>query len=120
MTPDTLTAAPAPSRAEQINRAIAEKIRGWPVFGQPWKHDGTVVVIDDDGAQSVYDPCHDAGQAFELVERFRLMPSWLAKENVWSISTSISWWAKHPDLKTAICLCVLRMHGVDPEYLEHD
>lgn len=31
MTPDTPTAAPAPSRAEKINRAIAEKVNGWKI-----------------------------------------------------------------------------------------
>lgn len=73
MTPDTPTAAPAPSRAEKINRAIAEKCLGCAVkestfyAGEFWGEGVNRCYEAPDGKTYPlnYSPMTDAAQADE-------------------------------------------------------
>jgi hypothetical protein len=105
---------PTPPNADRINRAIAEKVNGWTWenWDEAWHGQGGTWHPN-------YSPMTNATQAFELVERKCLtvgrLPNgdWLACGAANGAATD----ATHADLKTAICLAVLRMHGIDPETL---
>jgi hypothetical protein len=90
---------------DAIDRTIAEKVLHMMPGDDDWYY---------------YEPTADAGQAFDLVERFKLDCARMHLQ--WAVrgrldATQEPYFAIDDDLKTAICICVLRMHGIDPEAL---
>lgn len=116
--------------AAKINRAVAlvalpenlwwESDKARTMGQEPSSHDDYPTINHGHGLRTHYEPMSNAAQAFELVERFGLclVGPQCINPHEWRASTRVDVnCTYHTDLKTAICLCVLKMHGIDPDAL---
>ncbi len=115
----TTPSRPATDTKAKMDRAIAEK-----VMGHEWQDDRLgYKITQPNGHYTIgngYSPTTNAAQAFELVERFQLGVCWCTEHHEWSVDAFVQGndeEAHGPDLKIAICLCILKMHGVREEDL---
>lgn len=131
MTPTTpASPSPAAGRAEQINRAIAEKVNGWTYHPEVslggTRRRGYYTTHDAyDILEECFSPMTDAAQAFVLVKRLAdQMELTIARDRggCWMRADDYAgsgavYEARSDTFEQCACLLTLRVAGIDPESL---